>query len=46
MGRVGRVKLAEKTVGVIEEHDGWTRFTYSAEWLAQPDAVTPKSHLR
>ena len=39
MGRVGRVKLAGKTVGVIEEHDGRTRFTYSAEWLARPDAV-------
>ena len=39
MGRVGRVKLAGKPVGVIEEHDGRTRFTYSAEWLARPDAV-------
>ncbi|HUT13893.1 MAG TPA: HipA N-terminal domain-containing protein [Thermoguttaceae bacterium] len=37
--RIGRVCLAGKPVGTIEEVDGNTRFTYLAEWLNRPDAV-------
>jgi serine/threonine-protein kinase HipA len=39
VGRVGRVKLARKPVGTIEELLGQTTFTYAPEWLARPDAV-------
>jgi serine/threonine-protein kinase HipA len=37
--RVGIVKLSGQPVGVIEEDSGQTTFTYSAEWLARPDAL-------
>ncbi len=37
--RVGRVKLAGKMVGTIEEVGTETRFTYSPDWLAREDAV-------
>jgi serine/threonine-protein kinase HipA len=36
---MGYVKLAGKLVGTIEEDGDQTVFTYSPEWLAQPDAV-------
>jgi serine/threonine-protein kinase HipA len=39
MRRIGRVKLAGKIVGTIEEADGQTTFTYSSEWLNAPNAV-------
>ena len=39
MPRVGQVRLSGNPVGVIEETDETTRFTYSAEWLARKDAV-------
>jgi serine/threonine-protein kinase HipA len=37
--RIGQVKLAGEPVGVIEEIDDSTRFTYAPEWLARADAV-------
>lgn len=37
--RIGRVLLAGTPVGLIEETDGTTTFTYSPEWLARKDAV-------
>jgi serine/threonine-protein kinase HipA len=37
--RVGKVKLAGKPVGTIEEVGEETRFTYSPTWLARKDAV-------
>jgi serine/threonine-protein kinase HipA len=37
--RAGIVKLAGQTVGTIEEEGTQTRFTYSGNWLARPDAV-------
>ncbi|HUG91673.1 MAG TPA: HipA N-terminal domain-containing protein [Planctomycetaceae bacterium] len=37
--RRGRVKLSGQPVGIIEEIDGSTRFTYAPEWLRRPDAV-------
>jgi serine/threonine-protein kinase HipA len=37
--RVGRVRIAGEAVGIIEEINGDTRFTYSPEWLARTDAV-------
>jgi HipA-like protein len=37
--RIGRVKLSGRLVGAIEDDEGQTVFTYSPEWLAQPDAV-------
>lgn len=37
--RAGRVKLDGQPVGIIEETDGGSRFTYSADWLARPDAI-------
>jgi serine/threonine-protein kinase HipA len=37
--RAGRVKLAGEPVGVIEEFNGSTRFTYAPEWLRRTDAV-------
>jgi serine/threonine-protein kinase HipA len=37
--RAGRVKLAGKPVGTIEEDGPETRFTYSPEWLAREGAV-------
>jgi serine/threonine-protein kinase HipA len=39
MKRVGSVKLSGRLVGTIEEDAGQTLFTYSTEWLSQPDAV-------
>jgi serine/threonine-protein kinase HipA len=39
MARTGIVLISGKPVGIIEEGDGTTSFTYSAEWLARPDAV-------
>ena len=39
MKRVGNVKLSGRLVGTIEEDAGQTVFTYSPEWLAQPDSV-------
>ena len=37
--RIGQVLLSGQPVGVIEEADGRTRFTYSPEWLAHKGAV-------
>lgn len=37
--RVGKVKLAGKPVGTIEEIDGTTTFAYSPDWLQRQDAV-------
>lgn len=37
--RAGRVKLAGKPVGTIEEIGAETRFTYSSDWLGQKDAL-------
>jgi HipA-like protein len=42
-GRRGTVRLDGRRVGVIEESDTGSRFTYDAEWLALGDAV-PVSH--
>ena len=39
MTRVGQVRLSGNPVGLIEETDDKTRFTYSAAWLAREDAV-------
>ena len=39
MKRMGQVKLSGRLVGVIEDDGDRTVFTYSPEWLAQPDAV-------
>lgn len=39
MARRGTVLISGRAVGVIEETDGTTTFTYSQQWLAQPDAV-------
>lgn len=39
MRRIGRVKLAGRFVGTIEESDGQVTFTYSPEWLDTPNAV-------
>ena len=39
MKRVGQVKLSGRLVGTIEEDGGQTVFTYSPEWLSQPEAV-------
>ena len=39
MKRIGQVKLGGRLVGTIEEDAGQTVFTYSPEWLAQPDSV-------
>jgi len=36
--RKGQVSLSGRPVGIIEDLDGETRFTYSAEWLASPEA--------
>src|SRR5258708_22337093 len=36
--RKGLVKLSGLPVGVIEEIDRHTKFTYSAEWLRNPSA--------
>ncbi len=36
--RRGRVKLSGEAVGTIEEVDGRTRFTYSPDWLQNPQA--------
>lgn len=36
---MGKVLISGRAVGVIEEADGTTTFTYSKEWLAQPDSV-------
>ena len=37
--RMGQVKLSGRLVGTIEEDGDQTVFTYSPEWLTQPDAV-------
>jgi serine/threonine-protein kinase HipA len=37
--RIGQVLLSGQPVGVIEEFDDKTRFTYTPEWLARNDAV-------
>jgi HipA-like protein len=37
--KIGQVLLSGKPVGIIEELDDATRFTYSPDWLARPDAV-------
>jgi len=39
MPRVGQVLLSGNPVGIVEEIDGNTRFTYSAKWLVREDAV-------
>lgn len=39
MGRHATVRLSGTRVGVLEELEGATRFTYDAAWLARPDAV-------
>jgi serine/threonine-protein kinase HipA len=39
MKRIGNVKLDGKLVGSIAEDAGQVVFTYSPEWLAQPNAV-------
>lgn len=39
MKRIGHVKLCRRLVGTLEDDDGQTIFTYSPEWLSQPDAV-------
>jgi HipA-like protein len=36
--RVGVVKLAGDVVGLIEEFDGQTQFSYTSAWLARRDA--------
>jgi len=38
-GRRGTVRLDGRRVGVIEETDTGSRFTYDAEWIALADAV-------
>ena len=37
--RKGLVRLAGQEVGVIEESDDGTQFTYSRDWLTRADAV-------
>lgn len=37
--KTGRVLLAGQPVGIIEQVNDGTRFTYSPEWLARRDAV-------
>jgi serine/threonine-protein kinase HipA len=37
--RLGHVKLSGKLVGTIEEDEGQTAFTYSPDWLSQPEAL-------
>jgi serine/threonine-protein kinase HipA len=39
MSRVGRVKLAGKVVGTLEEVGGQTTFAYLPVWLNTPNAV-------
>lgn len=39
MNRVGKVSLSGQFVGYLEEIGRQTKFTYSSEWLARPDAV-------
>lgn len=39
MSRRGIVQLSGERVGVIDEIEGGTRFTYDAEWLARDDAL-------
>ncbi len=38
-GRRGIVRLDGRRVGIIEETDTGSRFTYDSQWLALPDAV-------
>lgn len=38
-GRRGIVRLDGRRVGIIEETDTGTRFTYDSQWLALPDAI-------
>jgi serine/threonine-protein kinase HipA len=42
MTRAASVTISGHLAGVLEEHAGETRFTYSPEWLASPGA-TPVS---
>jgi serine/threonine-protein kinase HipA len=37
--RRGQVLLAGEPVGIIEETEGTTRFTYTAKWLVRKEAV-------
>ena len=37
--RVGIVRLDGERVGLLEEHEAGTRFTYDAAWLSRADAV-------
>jgi len=37
--RIATVKLSGRPVGTIEEIDDQSKFTYSADWLKQSDAV-------
>jgi serine/threonine-protein kinase HipA len=39
MRRIGKVKLAGKLVGTIEESDGQMTFAYVQQWLDTPNAV-------
>ena len=40
MARIGKVKLAGKPVGALEEDQGGQiKFTYLPQWLAQPGAA-------
>jgi len=39
MNRVGKVSLSGQLVGYLQESGRETRFTYTSEWLARPDAV-------
>jgi HipA-like protein len=39
MRRMGRVKLAGKLVGILEEADGQITFAYAPQWRSAPNAV-------
>lgn len=39
MNRVGKVSLSGQLVGYLQESGRETRFTYTSEWLARPDAM-------
>ena len=39
MNRVGKVSLSGQFVGYLEEFGRQTKFTYSSDWLAHPNAV-------
>jgi HipA-like protein len=38
-GRRGVVRLDGQRVGIIEETESGSRFTYDREWLSRPDAL-------